>query len=497
MTASSFIQKGVNAATQGNLTEAENCFRQAFLMAKKKSQEERNSLANLIKALAEQRKSMQITKLLENTEDLLICKLPPMPLLIAAEAASNQSNIELGLKLYNILNLRYPNQKEVVIGMSSTLIRAGQLGEAEKLLATFTATGRFDTEIVSNIAIVASEQGKNNKAEENYRLAQKLQPSIFATNYNLGKFLQAHGSLNESLEYYNQCLAISPQAIEVQIEKADILNRLGREVEATTIYESLISSNNIKKNQKNHATRQYLYTMIDKRSDQLTAEKLSSLLKSIPLDNETLSLVYDLSRDQQKTCGGIELYQPRTLIKEIQYVDSNDKILELLGVEIIQNPSLLHDRPNKPTRGGQQTHELLLDPSPSIKQIYKKIQAILIDYGNQLPERIRLDNTKNYILSGWAVCLKSGGYQLRHTHPEALISAVFYIKIPDEIKDLASDGGSLFFSKRRADQQIDAIKIKPTPGKLVIFPSYLPHETTAFESKSKRICIACNLIKVN
>jgi len=39
LTASSFIQKGVNAATQGNLTEAEFCFRQAFLLAKTKTED--------------------------------------------------------------------------------------------------------------------------------------------------------------------------------------------------------------------------------------------------------------------------------------------------------------------------------------------------------------------------------------------------------------------------------------------------------------------------
>ncbi len=496
MTASSFLFQGLDAASKGCLPEAEKCFRQAFSLSEKGSQEERNSLANLIKALAEQRKTIQIIDLLENTEDSLIRKLPPMPVLIAAEAASNQRNISLGLKLYNILNLQYPNQKEVVIGMSSTLIRAGQLDEAEILLAKFSATGKVDAEIVSNIAIVASEQGKTTKAEENYRLAQQLQPSTFVTNYNLAKFLQTHRGLDESLKYYNICLAIAPQAFEAKIEKADILDKMKKKVEATTIYESLISSSNIKEHQKNRATRQYLYAMIDKESEHLTEGNLSNLLRSIPLDNETLSLVYDLSRDHQKACGGVELYQPRNLINEMQYIASDDKILGLLGDEIKKNPSLILDRANKPTRGGKQTHELLLDPSPNIKRVCEKIQSILIDYGNQLPKPIRLDITNDYILSGWAVCLQSGGYQLRHTHPEAIISAVFYIQIPEEIKNVESDSGSLYFSKRRADQQFDTIKIKPTPGKLVMFPSYLPHETTAFESKSERICIACNLIKV-
>jgi uncharacterized protein (TIGR02466 family) len=126
--------------------------------------------------------------------------------------------------------------------------------------------------------------------------------------------------------------------------------------------------------------------------------------------------------------------------------------------------------------------------------VYEKIKAILIDYGSQLPTAIRIDPNKKYRLSGWAVSLQSGGHQLRHTHPEAVVSAVLYITIPEEIGQSSDQNGYLYFSKRRADQQIDAIKIKPVPGKLVMFPSFLPHETTPFKALSQRICIACNLI---
>ena len=129
--------------------------------------------------------------------------------------------------------------------------------------------------------------------------------------------------------------------------------------------------------------------------------------------------------------------------------------------------------------------------------MYEKIKAILIDYGTQLPTAIRIDPNKKYGLSGWAVSLQSGGYQLRHTHPEAVVSAVLYITIPEEIEQASDESGCLYFSKRRADQQNHAIKIKPAPGKLVMFPSFLPHETTPFEAISERICIACNLIRLD
>ena len=38
------------------------------------------------------------------------------------------------------------------------------------------------------------------------------------------------------------------------------------------------------------------------------------------------------------------------------------------------------------------------------------------------------------------------------------------------------------------------LSIAPSSGELILFPSYLPHETTKFKSSEERICIAFNLI---
>jgi len=497
LSATSFIQKGVVAATQGNLTEAEQCFRQAFSLSVQGSLEECNSLANLAKALAEQGKRMELIELIEITRDDLIFKLPPMPLLLGAEVASRYHQIDLSLKLYNLLNSQYPYQKEVTLGMSSTMARAGQLKEAEALLIRYQQQVGLSAEVATNLAILAMEQGKLSQAEAGYRQALELENNRFVTNYNLAKFLQEYKDLEEALKYFNQCLLIVPTAFEALIEKADVLHKLNKNSEAAAIYQSLIHSNKLKMSQKKFAIRQYLYTLLEAESQSSANEEIRDLLADLDLDNETLSLIYDLPETHQKAHGGRSLYRPSTLIQEIQYLSTNDTILNNIAKEITENPSLIHDRANKPTRGGQQTHELLLDPSRTVGQVYEKIKAILIDYGTQLPAAIRIDPNKKYGLSGWAVSLQSGGYQLRHTHPEAVVSAVLYITIPEELGQVSDESGCLYFSKRRADQQNDEIKIKPAPGKLVIFPSFLPHETTPFEALSERICIACNLIRLD
>ena len=177
------LLKGIDFASKGSLSEAENCFREALSLSENGSVEERNSLANLLKALAEQEKDQQIINILENSLDSLVISLPPMPLLIGAEVALKKQRIVLSLKLYGLLNSKYPNQKQVVLGLSSAMVRAGQLSEAQQLLTEFQLNAGLSAEVVTNLAIVALELGNLDQAEAGYRLAQQIDPHQFVTNY--------------------------------------------------------------------------------------------------------------------------------------------------------------------------------------------------------------------------------------------------------------------------------------------------------------------------
>ena len=490
------LLKGIDFASKGSLLEAENCFREALSLSETGTVEERNSLANLLKALAEQGKDQQIINILENSHDSLVVSLPPMPLLIGAEVALKKQKVVLSMKLFRLLNSNYPNQKQVVLGLSSAMVRAGQLYEAQQLLKEFQLNSGPSSEVVTNLAIVALELGNLEQAETGYRIAQQLEQQQFVTNYNLAKFLQTYRGLEEALKFYNQCLSILPTAFEARIEKADVLAKLNRRTEAITIYKSLVYQSDLRQEHKNHAVCQYLYMLSEGTSPELFEAEADIQLKDISINYTIRSLIYDLSETQQSTHGGTIIYQPGSLVREFPVISTDDEILIELAQEINANPTLVYNRANKPTLGGAQTHEILVSSSASINKLFSIIKDNMINYGSLLPSPIQLDPTKEYIISGWAVSLHTGGRQLRHTHPEASISAVFYIQVPKEIEQSNDDYGCLYFSKRRADQQVDEIKIKPVPGKLVMFPSFFPHETINFTAQTERLCIACNLLKV-
>ena len=90
-------------------------------------------------------------------------------------------------------------------------------------------------------------------------------------------------------------------------------------------------------------------------------------------------------------------------------------------------------------------------------------------------------------ISGWGVVLEPLGYQKKHTHTESLLSGVLYLEIPDFPNNGKHEGELRFAGHQH-------YYIQPKEGMVVLFPSYLPHETIPYTSSGERICIAFNVI---
>ncbi|MDH6629430.1 uncharacterized protein (TIGR02466 family) [Streptomyces sp. LBL] len=95
---------------------------------------------------------------------------------------------------------------------------------------------------------------------------------------------------------------------------------------------------------------------------------------------------------------------------------------------------------------------------------------------------------------GWAVVYHQGGSHRQHTHHDSVFSGTYYI----ETGGVGPDGGHLQLldprpaaCARRASPGV--YTVKPKPGLLVGFPSWLPHSVQAtLPHGGTRICIAWN-----
>jgi hypothetical protein len=80
-------------------------------------------------------------------------------------------------------------------------------------------------------------------------------------------------------------------------------------------------------------------------------------------------------------------------------------------------------------------------------------------------------------------------------HPEGWISSAFYVRVPG---DLQETEGWLTFGEpgpATAPPLPPEHLVKPEPGLLVLFPSYMWHGTVPFQSAEKRLSCAFDIVR--
>lgn len=115
-----------------------------------------------------------------------------------------------------------------------------------------------------------------------------------------------------------------------------------------------------------------------------------------------------------------------------------------------------------------------------------------------------------WITNMWANLSRRGASNQTHSHPGAFWSAIYYVEDGYAGSDDRSLGGELVFLDprmpmirartpdlryRRANGGHDSQEswLRPTSGRLVIFPSWLMHSVRPYQGESMRMSIAMNL----
>jgi uncharacterized protein (TIGR02466 family) len=92
----------------------------------------------------------------------------------------------------------------------------------------------------------------------------------------------------------------------------------------------------------------------------------------------------------------------------------------------------------------------------------------------------------------WSVRLHRLGYHVNHFHPDGWLSSAYYVQTPPEAEDPVARSGWIKFGEPR--NPVPGVKaerfVQPRPGRLVLFPSYMWHGTTAIHGDAPRVTIA-------
>jgi tetratricopeptide (TPR) repeat protein len=169
-------------------------------------------------------------------------------------------------------------------------------------------------------------------------------------------------------------------------------------------------------------------------------------------------------------------------------------------LEALHGPLLTHPL-EQSLRGGSQTPQNLRAVSdPAVRAFFHAIDAPIRSYLDRIGQGegpLASRNTGDYRMKGvWSVRLRRGGSHVDHIHSEGWISSAFYVDLPGTLDTPEREGWIRFgrppFPTRPPIEPF--LHVRPEPGRLVLFPSYLWHGTVPFTSDETRLTIAFDLI---
>ncbi|WP_174301418.1 putative 2OG-Fe(II) oxygenase, partial [Caulobacter sp. S45] len=153
-------------------------------------------------------------------------------------------------------------------------------------------------------------------------------------------------------------------------------------------------------------------------------------------------------------------------------------------------------------RGGAQTSQnLRASQQPAIASFFQAVDAPIRAHLAALgagKDPLRSRNTGRHALEGvWSVRLRPGdGRHVDHVHPRGWLSSACYIALPQAVEAEGRQGWIKFGEPGTptAPQLGPEHFVKPEPGRLVLFPSYMWHGTTPFGGDTPRLSMAFDLV---
>lgn len=142
---------------------------------------------------------------------------------------------------------------------------------------------------------------------------------------------------------------------------------------------------------------------------------------------------------------------------------------------------------------------LMTRTEPGFAKISKIIPQVAAQYALQINPNLDIKNFR-FEANAWVNINRQGGYNTVHHHGKFHISGVYYIKQPEKAK---GPSGMIELINSRFDHHIfseiggqafaPSIKMRPSVGSMLVFPSTLLHFVYPNQTEEERISLAWNL----
>ena len=484
--------RAVNCARSGQTLQAEQLWSQA-LQLDPDAIAIRSNLARLFFQLGRFQSVLNLTDGLNHES--------PVPAALAAligQAALRCGLPALALRWLSTAERARPNEPSLLLSMSEALLASGLVDRSVALLNDLVNRYPDALEPRLNLAIAKTESGTIGEAATLYDSLLSHWSEHPAVLLNAARFHCDYGDRNLARRLVEDLIRVDPQSRAARLLLADLCFHGGQLEQAQGTWQMLLELDPMDQ----EAYLPLIFTALDQQDWNAAAKQLQQAFSHCQGQSLTrlLAAWFDLPPDIREAYFPQWSTDPLLCVQQHQLIQPDDPLLMQWITWLKADSSLIVDRPGKPTVGGMQSHELFNRIDDRLSQcLTDRLSPVVSTYRQELrnhsPLFASLSGATITRFSGWGVVLRQGGKQIRHTHPEAEISGVLYLSIPANIGfDDTSNEGALWFSPNPCyKQQIDGLTVIPKPGLLVLFPSFLPHETIPFVSEEDRICIAFNV----
>jgi tetratricopeptide (TPR) repeat protein len=205
----------------------------------------------------------------------------------------------------------------------------------------------------------------------------------------------------------------------------------------------------------------------------------------------------DLGRGQEaRSLVSVERFVEVAMLATPAGFASGEAFRDSLAAELSTNRHFVNNPRGKATRAGSQTNYVRASNTPAVEalleQIKAQVEAYLVRLGDcddgfvkARPDTARLDF--------WAVASEAEGHQAPHYHAIGWMSGVFYVDAP-RVGDTYRGPLVLGAVDAAFEPPWGLREIEPTPGRIVLFPAYVPHATRPPRVEGRRLIVAFNVI---
>ncbi|MBL4721159.1 MAG: tetratricopeptide repeat protein [Alphaproteobacteria bacterium] len=410
--------------------------------------------------------------------------------------------------------------------------------DSERYYQKLTSVDPDNADAWLGLGNAQQKQGRDEEALTSYKTAAAADPTLSSPLVNAANMLAKSKDQKSAQAAYQQVLQAFPDRIDVRANLAASLVQSEDYIAAVAEYDgflrafpddfdaSLSRAKALLKGGDAEASVQALTNMARRFSDRpevcpelvnaclfmgdaaLANSNLEIFLERFPKSADVyscISIIQAALHPEKFTDGeavldaeiqGYDLTPPEGYADAAAFFDD-------VCAAVYDHPSLMDTPADHATIKGFHTKDIAKAPvAAPIAALIDAIKARVRDYARRPETRANpyfdgLD-LESAGFNLWAVVMREGGHQEAHIHPAARISGVVYCKVPSTIRDSNDRAGWIEFGRpHREFHQPEILPtklLKPTLGRIVIFPSHAYHATLPLSGADHRISLAFDIV---